>query len=431
MPDDFDLLAGLDLEPRPAGGAAAGRDRASAAGDRGGDRERGADGNRGAAESPSKRETLGTDKSDKPDKGKRTEKSHRKSVADSIKSAWREHSGDEGLAEKPVSGRESGRERGADGKFVKAEQDETHTAKPLNQEDGKGTGIEPTAGGAGAPSPSSPTAPNGWNEAAKAEWVKLPPAVRDAVTKRETDMNLGAQQLQQRYGPIYNLTQDQTIAQAATKYGVSREQLLSNGFSWMIAVERNPAAGILGLCQAYKIDPKTLATAAPAAQQLSVQGTTTQTNINDPRVAQLEQRLNAFEQTRQTEANATQQAAIAHWSKDKKHFERVRPTMVQVIQIAAMQNDASILDGQGNVDLNKVYARAVRLHDDVFNDVLRESRSKRQQDQTAEAQRARRTAASVSSGSPAGTEGDGEEKPLPKGSSVRQHITAAMRRVRA
>lgn len=422
MPDELDLLAGLDIEPRSDSGRTAGADRASDARDHGGDRERGSGSDRGA-DTPSKREILASDrgeKIDKPDaKPKRTEKTHRQSVADSIRAAVREHSGDEGLPEKPTAGRE----RGPDGKFVKAEQTESARpqSKPQSQEDAPAAA--PTTGDSGAPS----AAPNGWTDAAKAEWAKLPPAVREAVTKRETDMTEGARQLQARYGPIYQLTNDQTIVGAAQKYGVSREQLLQNGFSWMIAVERNPAAGILGLCQAYKIDPKTL-TAASAAQP-GVQGTTTQPQ--DPRVAQLEQRLNAFEQTRQTEANATQQAAIASWSKDKKHFERVRPTMVQVIQIAAMQNDMSILDAQGNVDLNKVYARAVRLHDDVFNDVLRESRSKRQSDQTAEAQKARRTAASVQSGSPAGTQGDGEEKPLPKGSSVRAHIQQAMARVRA
>lgn len=349
------------------------------------------------------------------------EQPERLSVRDALEKSWKEHGGELPESRQP---KEDRRERPAKDKQPVAAADTGAPGKAAKAADR----VPSTEGrqGTEAPQASAAAVPSGWSKEAKAEWDKLPPAVQAAVTKREADMTAGAKQLQDRYGGIHRVVTTQLTA-PSRKYGLTPDKILENAVGWFNAIEQNPAEGLKALARVYKIDASNIGAAAPAP---AANGSNGQSQpVSDPRIDQLLRTVSDMQNSRTQEV---EQAKLDAWSANKPHFAKVRQLMAQVVAGAAQLQDQSILDAGGNVDMDKVYERAIYLDPEVRAQVLKEQAEERRKANAAQVNNARRAGSSVKPGTPGGgSVRSGDAKKAPKGMTVRQSIEHAMSELRS
>lgn len=174
------------------------------------------------------------------------------------------------------------------------------------------------------------------------------------------------------------------------------------------------------LLQQHNIDPATWITGLGNAHRMLAMGTPEQkafyfqklardygvqlpqgSGQGDPAMAgyvdqlqQLEQRMNHFMGAQQRQEQERVQSEIAKWSAGKAHYEQVRETM------------ARLLESGVATDLDSAYDKAVRLNDEIFQQVQAEqarAREEEQRRQAAEAvSRAKGKAVSVVGTTPVG-----------------------------
>lgn len=351
----------------------------------------------------------------------RDEPAERPSVREVLEKSWKEHGG-----ELPES-----RKRSSAPKEEIQARDATKKGAPTDKSAGKAAGAErvtrePATGAVEAASQSS-AAPNGWSSEAKADWGKLPPHVQAAVTKRETEMSAGARQLQERYGGIHRAVTNQ-LTPAAQKYGLTPDRVLENALSWFTLIEQNPAHGLAALARTYNLDASKLGAAAPAPPGGASNGQAPQ-QFQDPRVDQIARMVQDMQQRGHQEA---QQAELKAWSATKPHFAAVRQTMAQIVSGASQLQDTSIMTDDGaKVDLDKVYEKAIWMHPEVREQILKEQQEQARKARQQQADNARRAGASVRPGTPgSGSLRNGEVKPK-KGETVRETIKRAMAELRS
>ena len=243
--------------------------------------------------------------------------------------------GDAGLpsveqdSEPPASSPPSGRLRGPDGKFIekpKAEAAPTQAA-PAPEISDQPQEAKPDATASTPPV----TAPVSWSQDAKAAWQSLPPAVQQAVLKREQEASNGiksyadklkaAETLQSVVGPRAQML--------AAQYGTQEKGIealfqLSDfaardfpGFVRYLAQQRGFDLSQLGTMQSTQpapVDPNLAAT-----QQ---------------RLGQLEQFLHSQQRAQQERETAELNAKIEAFKADPKHahFEELRADMAKLIQ---------------------------------------------------------------------------------------------------
>jgi len=306
------------------------------------------------------------------------------SVKDAVRSAWDKHSAEED-SPKPEPRLE-------------------RRSSPVERRD---AAPKPESAPVTKPTDTSPSSapPQGWSSEAKADWVKLPPSVQAAVTKRETDMTEGAKQLQTRYGGIHKAVQD--LGPIFQKLNVAVDKGFENMVSWFRAIEANPKETIVALAKQYNVDLG----AAPSA---------TSTNPSDPRLDSVLAEVNALKSADSVRQQVALNDRLNAWSATKPHFEAVRGAMANIVNGALASNDTSILDSNGNPDLDKVYDQAIWLVPEVREKVLAEQAAASAEARRAVATKSRTAASSVKPRPP----GDGAKTQLgpKKGESVRDSI---------
>ena len=253
------------------------------------------------------------------------------SLRETLEAAAREVEQPE-LADAPAAG---DRPRGPDGKFI-----------PKDAAIGAPDQPSPTA------TPDTPSAPStaplgpppGWAVEAKAAFSKLPPAVQQAVVKREQEVSAGfakyatqQKELEQVIGPR---------RQHYASEGVSDTQAINNLWTWFEALKNSPQNSFPALAQMFGYD---LSTVTPNAAADSSYQTNPEVVALKAELAQLRgtvgQVAGTFEQ-QQTEAR---RAELASFAKDKPHFEAVRVTMGRLMQAGLAQS------------LDDAYQQAVKL----------------------------------------------------------------------
>lgn len=297
-------------------------------------------------------------------------------------------------------------------------------------------------------------APEGWPKEAKAEWAKVPPAVQAAVTKRETDMAAGVEQLKRGYADIDAAIQPYMPAIQQNK--VTPAAAVKQLFSWMEALTRDAANIKAGkaaeafpaLARSYGIDPVALLAQMvqqprPQQQQPGQQTQPGQPQIDPSVKAYLDsvlgnvgQHINQLSSTVQQQSMAKTQEMLGMWSKDKPFYEDVRVLMAKFLSPGPNGEPPVVPPlANGNADLDRAYDMAVYA-DPAVRAKVAEATAKAEQDKktaadTAErqAQKQKLEAARKASGSiPISAPGTPAERPgqkTKKGKSVRESIEEA------
>jgi hypothetical protein len=244
-----------------------------------------------------------------------------------------------------------------------------------------------TAQAAGSTPAATP--PSSWPKEAKDGWTSLPPAVQQAVAKREKEVADGFAQYQARTKDI-----DQAFApyrSALQQFGKTEGQAISQMMGWHAALA-NPqtqANAFRALAQSHGFNLETLV--QPSGQQQ-------QQDPNDPRAvlnqyvapmlsplaAQLQNLQSAYEReqaARQQEQATRVQSEIGEFSKDKPHFEKVRVRMGQLMAAGAATS------------LDDAYHQAVWADSETRTEMLSAEQAKREADAKAAADAAQAKAA--------------------------------------
>lgn len=265
---------------------------------------------------------------------------------------------------------EDDRPRGPDGKFLAKE------AEPAQE--------EPKLPESEAPEPPSQAVtrvPSSWSPTAKAVWADLPDSVKEAVAKREREIDQGLRQKAgelKRYEPL-----EEVIAPYRQKWTVNGvdeatavKQLLAAS-DWL---DKDPANAIAYLARQYGVNTGGQPQAQPHPQRAPAQmGQASEYQTLQAELAQIKAQL---AQTQQ----APLEAEIAAFQNDPAHlyFENVKADM------------ALLLEGGRAQTLKEAYDMACYM-----NPEIRPLLTKPQPVQnTAKADQAKRAAVSVT-GSPA------------------------------
>lgn len=302
------------------------------------------------------------------------------------------------------------RPRGPDGKFLPKEGAPAAAAtpeKPVTATPSPTPTTEAKPEGAPSTAPAGP--PPGWSPEAKAEFTKLPPAVQQAVVKREQEVSAGFAQYSQRQKEF-----DQVVAPRRQHYagqGISDVQAVDNIWQWFEALKGNPAEAFPALAELVGYN---LSTVTPAGGDPSTDfplDPNVQRMLS--KVPTLEQQVARLTQTFEQQQEARTRQELANFSKDKPHYEAVRVTMGKLM-------NAGLANG-----LDDAYQQAVRLSPEVQAEVQRSEQAKREQEAAQAALKTpprdpRKAAVSVRTGAP-----NGAGKPPAKPGSVREELERA------
>lgn len=198
-----------------------------------------------------------------------------------------------------------------------------------------------------APEPRKP--PSSWKKDYWDHWAKLDPNVQTYMEQRESDFASGVSQHKQRADqaePFYKAVQP--FIPGLQQRGVAPDRWLAD----LGHVDRILSSGT----PEQKAD---LITRMAAANGIDLQGLVSgQVNPQFGHMAQtvngLQQKWQAFESQQEQAEQARMQETIKSFSADKPHFEAVRGTMGQLLQSGVA------------TDLPTAYDKAIRLHDDIW-----------------------------------------------------------------
>jgi hypothetical protein len=266
--------------------------------------------------------------------------------------------------------------------------------------------VEGVAQDATKPSVAGP--PPGWSIASKAEFEKLPQAVKDDIAKRETEINNGFAKLGEYRGldPYIETARNNgtTVTEALDRY-MAAEKSLADDF----------VGGIRGLCQMYQVHPAQLAQALGVEQQQGGYQQPQQQQY-DPmhpvmnELSALKQSLRQIQNERQAnedEAISRQVEAFASDPKNK-YFENVRGEMGRLLSIYP------------NATLESLYEQAMLLNPETRSILEREKVEMALQERQRVADQNRRARQSLPTGMPTGIGSSN-----PKSDSIRGAIEAA------
>ena len=257
-------------------------------------------------------------------------------------------------------------------------------------------------------------APTAWVSAAKAEWKNLPPAVKQAVVKRESDIARGVEQLKSHYSEI-----DQALAPFAAairQHNATPGAAIQRMFQWHQYLQRDPLRGFAELAQTYGLTLQQLADATGGQQQQQPQaGGIDQRYLQQlvqQEVAPLHEAMTAQQQWVQQQQAAKTNEILSNWSRDKPFYEDVRVLMARGIESGAVPLK------NGAIDLDGAYAFACAAHPQIREQLYTQRAAAERKAATDRANQARRAGASLSPTSPGSNNFAGNKKP-PPGKSVR------------
>lgn len=172
--------------------------------------------------------------------------------------------------------------------------------------------------------------PKSWSADVKAEWSKLPPAVQQAVLKRETEINEGGRRWSEekrQYDEVLS-----PVRGLAQQHGVDERETINRLLSANEWLERDPKGALAAFAKAYGVDLNA-PTNSNAPQRQA-----------DPRIAQLHQEVSGLKTTLQQREIAEASSAIESFasSPGHEHFETVKARMGQLMEAgqATSLNDA-------------------------------------------------------------------------------------------
>lgn len=257
------------------------------------------------------------------------------------------------------------RARGPDGKFVSKDAAPETAAAP---EQKSPPADDQTKASNEQPSNAAATPPVSWAADAKAVWASLPPAVQQAVLKRETEVSNGFRQKSEdvrRYE-----TALAPVAQEAQRRGLTAEQGIQRLMDGQRFLETQPAQAILWLAQQNGIDLAELASNPPAAPQQV---------RPDPMFAQVHQTVQSL-QSRLDEITMGQNTSLVEsFAASNPHYAEVEDYLPDLIkEVQTVRPNLSPRE-----TLQAAYDRAIWLNPDVRAKVIAEQSASSRQNAVA------------------------------------------------
>ncbi len=264
------------------------------------------------------------------------------SLRDTLAKAFKED--EPGQQQQTLSGE---RPRNPDGTFATKN-------TPVEQPQRAPGGANPPTATEAKPSDQAPSTapvgpPPGWSPEAKAVFTSLPPAVQQAVAKREQEVSAGFQQ----YAGLKQRNDDFERAIAPNRHiyagqGVSDAQAIANIWQWFHAIKDSPDQAFPALAEMVGFDLSTVGYAAADGQD--------QTSQHDPRfvqaLSQLESRLNGLTSWQEQQQRSALDSQINAWANGKPHFATVRQDMGRLMQAGVVP--------MGDLDAAYAYATAAK-----------------------------------------------------------------------
>ncbi len=294
----------------------------------------------------------------------------------------------EEVAAAPDAGQErktetvDGRPRAPDGKFLPKDST-AEAAEP------KSPTPESLTKPSEQPSTAAVAAPVSWSAEAKALWASAPPALQQAVLKREQEASNGIRQYSEKVAQFEQALAP--VAQEAQRRGMSPDDAIKRLIDGNTFIETQPEQAILWLAQKNGIDLANLASNPPAPQQARP----------DPVYAQVSQTVQTLEQRLQQIEFGNNLTVAQQFAASKPHYADVEE------QLPAFIREVQRLEPglTGLPLLEKAYERAIWLNPDVRSKIQateRETAEKaRQAEVQAKAQQAAKAAVSVKGSSAA------------------------------
>jgi hypothetical protein len=253
--------------------------------------------------------------------------------------------------------------------------------------------IKPAQGSkdvAPAPSPverpwlSGVAPPPGWSPAAKFHFEKLPQEVREAIAKREQEMDQGAAKFASYKGleEYDQLARNSgtTLNEAMGRYVQTERELAKDPVNTLVWLAQQYDA-MDGLAQYFGGQSQGQGQQNPEAQALHPVLQKLQT---------IEQELNSYKQKNQQQQEEAINRQIAAFAADPKHK-----------YFANVEEDMAILMQEGRAkDLEDAYQKACRMNDDIYPLLTKEQEERKQAELQRAASDARRAAGSLSNGAP-------------------------------
>ena len=338
----------------------------------------------------------------------------RESLRANIESAWKEHGGslpDDEDRREDRRAEPKGRAARAAKEAASTDAKNRESRDTASRADSDGA-AQPAALGQDGAGDAAPTA---WVSAAKAEWKNLPPAVKQAVVKREQDITRGVEQLKSHYSEI-----DQALAPFAAairQHNATPGTAIQRMFQWHQYLQRDPLRGFAELAQTYGLTLQQLAEAAGGQQQQQAGGIDQRylQQLVQQEVAPLHEAMTAQQHWVQQQQAAKTNEILSNWSRDKPFYEDVRVLMARGIESGAVPLK------NGAIDLDGAYAFACAAHPQIREQLYTQRAGAERKAATDRANQARRAGASLSPTSPGSNNFAGNKKPA-RGKSVRDSL---------
>ena len=277
-----------------------------------------------------------------------------------------------------------------------APQGETAEAKAQRLRDEQGRFASSKQEAAPVEAPAAPVArkpPSSWSKDKWDHWNGLQPEVQDYIEKREADYAKGVSTYKSQWdqaAPVYEVVQK--FAPELQQYGIQPAQWIQNlGDAHRTLALGSPEQKLqmfAKLATDYGVPIHSL-----TGQQVDPQfGHITQT------VSSLQREIQTFKQQQEAAQQAAIQQQIEAFRVNAPHFEAVQGTMAQLLQSGVAP------------DLKTAYDKAIRLHDDIWQQ--QQAEQAKQAEAARQADLAKKKAAAVSprSTSPTGSMSAGNTK---------------------
>jgi hypothetical protein len=224
--------------------------------------------------------------------------------------------------------------------------------------------------------------PPGWSIAAKAEFDKLSPAIKEAVAKREEEVSNGFAKMQAYKGM-------EPYVEQAARAGTTVSRIMENFMNAEKLLATDFVSGVQSLCQHFNVNPAALVNALSGQLQGGHQPPQPQNPVLNELNA-LKSRIAQFEQEREQQAYSGINAEISAFSAkpENKYFENVKQTM------------AKLLNAEAATTLQDAYDQACWAHPEIRALLINEQAETKAAEAQRKASEARRASGSLNPGSP-------------------------------
>lgn len=216
------------------------------------------------------------------------------------------------------------------------------------------------------PSTAVGAAPVSWAAEAKASWASLPPAIQNAVLKREAEVSNGFRQKSdevRRYEQVIA-----PVAQEAARLGMQPDQAINALMSAHHMLQQDAPAAIARLAQQYGVDLATLASNPPAIQAQP---------RHDPMVSQLTQHVSKLESQLSGFLQNQTLGVVEKFASEHPHYAAVEEDIARLIPIVQQSNPGL----PAHDVLTKAYEQAIWVNPDVRARLIAEQAAQTQQKQ--------------------------------------------------